>query len=55
MLDPHADPRTEDTLVYELLATARGVIDEAGVRVIERWFSAPVSPVVLRPTEVETS
>src|SRR6187551_149842 len=24
MLDPHADPRTEDTLVYELLATARG-------------------------------
>ncbi len=39
----------------ELLATARGVIDEAGVRVIERWFSAPVSPVVLRPTEVETS
>ena len=38
-----------------LLATTRAVIDEAGVRVIERWFSAPVSPVVLRPTEVETS
>ena len=39
----------------ELLPAARAVIDEAGVRVIERWFSAPVSPVVLRPTEVETS
>jgi uncharacterized circularly permuted ATP-grasp superfamily protein/uncharacterized alpha-E superfamily protein len=39
----------------ELLVAARAVIDEAGVRVIERWFSAPVSPVVLRPTEVETS
>jgi uncharacterized alpha-E superfamily protein len=38
-----------------LLTAARAVIDEAGVRVIERWFSAPVSPVVLRPTEVETS
>jgi hypothetical protein len=24
MLDPHADPRTEDTLDYELLSTARG-------------------------------
>jgi uncharacterized alpha-E superfamily protein len=39
----------------ELLPAARSVIDEAGVRVIERWFSAPVSPVVLRPTEVGTS
>ena len=39
----------------ELLPTARAVVVEAGVRVIERWFSAPVSPVVLRPTEVETS
>ena len=39
----------------ELLPAARAVIDQAGVRVIERWFSAPVSPVVLRPTEVETS
>lgn len=24
MIDPHADPRTEDTLAYELLKTARG-------------------------------
>jgi uncharacterized alpha-E superfamily protein len=39
----------------ELLPAARAVIDEAGLRVIERWFSAPVSPVVLRPTEVQTS
>jgi uncharacterized alpha-E superfamily protein len=39
----------------ELLPEARAVVVEAGVRVIERWFSAPVSPVVLRPTEVETS
>jgi uncharacterized alpha-E superfamily protein len=41
--------------LVELLPTARAVVVEAGVRVIERWFSAPVSPVVLRPTEVETS
>jgi uncharacterized alpha-E superfamily protein len=41
--------------LYELLPAARAVIDQAGMRVIERWFSAPVSPVVLRPTEVETS
>jgi uncharacterized alpha-E superfamily protein len=39
----------------ELLPAARAVIDEAGMRVIARWFSAPVSPVVLRPTEVGTS
>jgi len=31
MLDPHADPRTEDTLVYELLATARGAGEPAVV------------------------
>jgi hypothetical protein len=31
MLDPHADPRTEDTLVYELLATARGGTEPAVV------------------------
>ncbi|HET8778342.1 MAG TPA: hypothetical protein VFN76_11855, partial [Candidatus Limnocylindria bacterium] len=24
MIDPHADPRTEDTLVYELLRAERG-------------------------------
>ena len=41
--------------VAELVPAARAVIDEAGVRVVERWFSAPVSPIVLRPTEVETS
>lgn len=41
--------------LHELLPAARAVIDEAGLRVIERWFSAPVSPIVLRPTEVETS
>jgi len=41
--------------LHELLPAARSVIDEAGVGVIERWFSAPVSPIVLRPTEVETS
>jgi uncharacterized alpha-E superfamily protein len=39
----------------ELLPAARAVIEEAGTRVIARWFSAPVSPVVLRPTEVGTS
>jgi uncharacterized circularly permuted ATP-grasp superfamily protein/uncharacterized alpha-E superfamily protein len=39
----------------ELLPAARAVVHEAGMGVIQRWFSAPVSPVVLRPTEVETS
>jgi hypothetical protein len=41
--------------LVELLPAARAVIDEIGTRVIERWFSSPVSPVVLRPTEVEAS
>ena len=39
----------------ELLPAARRVIEEVGTRVIERWFSSPVSPVLLRPTEVEVS
>jgi uncharacterized circularly permuted ATP-grasp superfamily protein/uncharacterized alpha-E superfamily protein len=39
----------------ELLPAARRVIEEVGTRVIERWFSSPVSPVLLRPTEVEAS
>jgi uncharacterized alpha-E superfamily protein len=50
--------RARDTLALplpELLPAARAVIGEAGVRVIERWFSSPVSPIVLRPTEVEAS
>jgi uncharacterized circularly permuted ATP-grasp superfamily protein/uncharacterized alpha-E superfamily protein len=37
--------------VAELLPAVRAAIDEAGTRVIERWFSSPVSTVVMRPTE----
>jgi uncharacterized alpha-E superfamily protein len=36
----------------QLLVEARAVIDEVGTSVIERWFSSPVAPIVLRPTEV---
>ncbi len=39
----------------ELLPAVRGVIEEAGTRVIERWFSSPVSPILMRPTEAEAS
>ncbi len=35
----------------ELLPAVRSAIDEAGTRVIERWFSSPVSTVPMRPTE----
>ena len=35
----------------DLLVTVRALIDEAGIRVIERWFSSPVSTVAMRPTE----
>jgi hypothetical protein len=31
MIDPHADPRTEDTLVYELLSAQRGAPEPAVV------------------------
>src|SRR5688572_27784418 len=31
MIDPHADPRTEDTLAYELLSARRGAGDPAVV------------------------
>jgi uncharacterized circularly permuted ATP-grasp superfamily protein/uncharacterized alpha-E superfamily protein len=33
----------------DLLTTVRGVIDEIGNRVVERWFSSPVSPIMLAP------
>jgi uncharacterized alpha-E superfamily protein len=39
----------------QLLSEARTVIDEVGTRVIERWFSSPVAPIVMRPTEVEVA
>jgi uncharacterized circularly permuted ATP-grasp superfamily protein/uncharacterized alpha-E superfamily protein len=39
----------------EMLRTVRGVIDEAGTRVVERWFSSPVSPILMRPTGAEAS
>ncbi len=35
----------------ELLPAARAVIDETGMRVVERWFSSPVAPIVMRPTD----
>jgi uncharacterized alpha-E superfamily protein len=37
--------------VAQLLPAVRAAIDEAGTRVIERWFSSPVSTVPMRPTE----
>jgi uncharacterized circularly permuted ATP-grasp superfamily protein/uncharacterized alpha-E superfamily protein len=34
-----------------LLPAARAVIEELGTRVVERWFSSPVSPIPMRPTD----
>jgi uncharacterized circularly permuted ATP-grasp superfamily protein/uncharacterized alpha-E superfamily protein len=34
----------------ELLVEARAAIVDAGARVVERWFSTPVNPIVMRPT-----
>ena len=30
---------------------ARAVIEELGMSVVERWFSSPVSPILMRPTD----
>ncbi len=38
----------------ELLPAVRGVILDAGAKVVERWFSSPVVPIMLRPTETAT-
>jgi uncharacterized alpha-E superfamily protein len=46
---------TLDLPLASLLTEARGVIDEIGRRVIERWFSAPVAPILMRPTEAEVA
>ena len=46
--------RARDTLALplrELLPAARAVIEELGTRVVERWFSSPVSPILMRPTD----
>ena len=46
--------RARDTLslpLRELLPAARAVIEELGTRVVERWFSSPVSPILMRPTD----
>lgn len=48
--------RARDTLelpLRELLPAARAVIEELGTRVVERWFSSPVSPILMRPTDVD--
>ena len=45
--------RARDTLslpLHELLPAARAVIDELGTAVVARWFSSPVSPILMRPT-----
>jgi uncharacterized circularly permuted ATP-grasp superfamily protein/uncharacterized alpha-E superfamily protein len=34
----------------ELIPEARAVIEEFGTRVVERWFSSPVSAIVMAPT-----
>jgi uncharacterized alpha-E superfamily protein len=38
----------------ELLPAARAAIEELGARVVERWFSSPVSPILMRPTDDST-
>jgi uncharacterized circularly permuted ATP-grasp superfamily protein/uncharacterized alpha-E superfamily protein len=35
----------------EMIPELRAVLDEAGQRVVSRWFSTPVNPIVMRPTE----
>jgi uncharacterized alpha-E superfamily protein len=50
--------RARETLslpLPQLLGEARAVIHEVGTRVIERWFSSPVAPIVMRPTEVDVA
>jgi uncharacterized circularly permuted ATP-grasp superfamily protein/uncharacterized alpha-E superfamily protein len=37
----------------ELLPAARHVIEEIGSHVVARWFSSPVSPIMMRPTDQE--
>lgn len=34
----------------ELLVEARGAILDAGASVVDRWFSTPVNPIIMRPT-----
>ncbi|HRE00724.1 MAG TPA: alpha-E domain-containing protein, partial [Ilumatobacteraceae bacterium] len=36
----------------ELLPATRAVIEEIGLRVVERWFSSPVAPILMRPTDL---
>lgn len=38
----------------ELLPTVRSIVRETGALVIERWFSAPVAPILMRPTGSST-
>lgn len=40
--------------LHELLPAARAVIDRFGHAVVERWFSSPVSPILMRPTDEQT-
>ena len=37
--------------VDELLATMRPLVEEAGRRIVSRWFSTPVNPIVMRQQE----
>ena len=37
--------------IGELVPTLRGLIDQAGRRVVARWFSTPVNPVVMGPRQ----
>ncbi len=38
----------------ELLPVMRGVVLDAGAKVVERWFSSPVAPIMLRPMGAAT-
>ena len=41
--------------VDELVATMRPLVEEAGSRIVSRWFSTPVNPIVMRQREGDRS
>lgn len=53
-LDPAFASRAQEALrlpIDELVPTMRALIDEAGRRLVARWFSTPVNPVAIRRTD----
>ncbi|HSH11532.1 MAG TPA: circularly permuted type 2 ATP-grasp protein [Ilumatobacter sp.] len=37
--------------VHVMVPELRSIVTQAGARVVSRWFSTPVNPIVMRPTE----